>query len=355
MGLMQRLPSIVGARVPRASLVLALLLQVGCNTKVQQKPAILVAEPVSMSTEVLPGQEATELDRGIALIKNERYAEGIVLVEKSTKASAPDAEITYYLALAYQNTGRKQDAEAGYRRALELDAKLVDARVNLAAIYLEEPPQPERAIEVLEPAVALDPKAADIHLNLAFAYRLVKRLDKAAEHYRGALAVEEKLETRQMLVDVLFDAGKGPEFVVEQKRIVSAFGSNPKALAAIGARFAKFDAYEECAATFSKAIALEPKEPTYYLQRGLCRHELKEPELAVAADFKKTTELDPKNQAAFYYLAMAMLGAKDMGKAVEALEKAVRLGYETPYGKKANQQLEDIRTGGKSKKKKKPK
>ena len=78
-------------------------------------------------------------------------------------AHANDAKSTYYLALCLDQLGQRSEATEKYKRAILLDAKLIEPRVNLAAIYLEKPMKPRRAVEVLAPAAKLDPKAYDVH------------------------------------------------------------------------------------------------------------------------------------------------------------------------------------------------
>jgi tetratricopeptide (TPR) repeat protein len=323
--------------------ILAGTLAAACTPPRRPPPRpVLIAEPLPSFDGQTPGQGATDLDRGVALVQNERYADGIALIEKAFKTLPPDAESTYYLAYAYDRSGRRKEAEATYQRSIALDPKLVEPRINLAAMYLEEPPQAAKAIAVLEPAVALDPRAIDVHLNLAYANRLLKRLDVAAQHYRAALAIQEKVETRQMLADVLYDAGKTGELVLELKKLVPSFSRNAKALAAIAGRFAKAGAYAECASTFTKAIGLDGSDASFYLNRGLCRHELKEREEDVLADFERAVEADSKFQPAHYYMAMSLLQMKKLARAAEAFERAYKLGPDTTVGRKAKAQWDEL-------------
>ncbi|MBM4357483.1 MAG: tetratricopeptide repeat protein [Deltaproteobacteria bacterium] len=311
---------------------------IGCEPPMPPlSPPVLVAEPPASFDGRTPGQGTTDLDRGVALVQNERYAEGARLIERAMTSGLGDGESTYYLAFAYERMGNRKEAESYYLKTLQLDPQLVNARVNLAAMYLEEPLQPAKAITVLEPAVATEPKSADIRLNLAYAYRLEKNLPKAAEHYRASLAIEDKVETRQMLVDVLFDAGDTKEVVGEMKTLLPAFAKDAKAMAAFGGRFAKVRAYADCAAAFTKALELQPKNAGYHVNRGLCRHEVGDAEAEVAKDYEAAVDLEPKNQAAWYYLGMSQLLAEERSRGIEALEKAIRLGADTAFGKKAKE------------------
>ncbi|MBM4375029.1 MAG: tetratricopeptide repeat protein [Deltaproteobacteria bacterium] len=314
-----------------------------CAAPPRKRPRpVLIAEPLPSFDGQTPGQGATDLDRGVALVQNERYADGIALIEKAFKTVTPDAESTYYLGFAYDRVGRRREAEATYQQAITLDPKLVEARMNLGAMYLEDPPQPAKALAVLEPAVAIEPRAIDVNLNLAYANRLLKRLDQAANHYRAALASQDKVETRQMLADVLYDAGKMGELVLELKKLVPAFSRNAKALAAIAGRFAKAGSYADCAVTYTKVVALDGTDASSYLNRGLCRHELKEREEDVLADYERAVEADSKFQPAHFYMAMSLMQMKKLVRAAEAFEKAYKLGPDTTVGRKAKAHWDDL-------------
>lgn len=321
------------------------LLLAGCEPPPPVPPRpVLIAEPLpGMENDVL-GQERTDLDRGLGLIQNERYADGIALVEKALLSIKNDADAVYHLAYAYERTGRRSEAEATYMRAIAVDPKHTSSRINLAAMYLDEPARPERAVAVLEPAVALDPKATDVRLNLAYAYRLMKDYAKAVGQYRAALATEDKVQTRQMLADVLFDAGSKDELVVELQKLVPSFSKNAKALGAIAGRFAKAGSYGDCLGAAAKAIALDGNDPSFWVTRGLCRHELGESEDAVVTDFERAIEIDSKHQAAHYYAAMSYLRSKKKTKGIEALDRTMRLGLETPFGQKAKERYYSILT-----------
>lgn len=328
---------------PLALVVAAVSTSVGCTPPPAAPPRpVLIAEPLPSFDGQTPGQSATDLDRGVALIQNERFAEGAALIEKAFTVGSPDAESMYYLAFAYDQLGRRKEAEATFLRTLDLDPKHVAARINLGAMYLDEPAQPARAIAVLEPAVAADPKALEVQLNLAYAHRLLKHFDKAAQHYRAALALGEKVETRQMLADVLYDGGLMNELVPELKKLVTSFSRNPKALAALGGRFAKAGAYADCVSTFTKALALDTTDATSYLNRGLCRHELKEREDLILADYERAAEADPNYQPAFYYMGMSLLLSKKLSRAAEAFERAYRLGPDTTIGRKAKSHWDEL-------------
>ena len=97
-----------------------------------------------------------ELEEGIAIARQDVSGKALPLVAAGlTRApnSAPGHEA---LALAYHQVGRRAEAIASMRRAIELDAGMLSARIHLGKMLADEG-EFEAAVEELRQAVALDP------------------------------------------------------------------------------------------------------------------------------------------------------------------------------------------------------
>ncbi|MBK8257657.1 MAG: tetratricopeptide repeat protein [Polyangiaceae bacterium] len=105
-------------------------------------------------------------------------------------------ELDPSLAIAYTNLGnvcfRRGDeaaAEALYRRALTIDATQPEAQYNLGYVMLERG-QAREAIEFFKGALKSDPRFADAYFNLAMAYEQVEEPAKARPCWRKYLEIE---------------------------------------------------------------------------------------------------------------------------------------------------------------------
>jgi DNA-binding transcriptional MerR regulator len=105
-------------------------------------------------------------------------------------------ELDPWLAIAYTNLGnicfRRNDekqAEALYRRALEIDSAQPEAQYNLGYVMLERG-QAAEAIEFFRGAIESDPRFADAYFNLAMAYEQVGDPSKARPCWRKYLEIE---------------------------------------------------------------------------------------------------------------------------------------------------------------------
>jgi DNA-binding transcriptional MerR regulator len=102
------------------------------------------------------------------------------------------------LAIAYTNLGnirfRRGDdpgAEALYAEALGVDPKQPEAHYNIGYVALERG-DPERAIPHFEKAIAVDPRFADAHFNLAMALEQVDASARARPHWKRYLELEPR-------------------------------------------------------------------------------------------------------------------------------------------------------------------
>jgi Flp pilus assembly protein TadD/DNA-binding transcriptional MerR regulator len=100
------------------------------------------------------------------------------------------------LAIAYTNLGnirfRRGDepgAEKLYVRALELDARQPEAHYNLGYVMLERG-FASKAVMYFESAIKSDPRFADAHFNLAMAYEALSDRARARGHWKRYLEIE---------------------------------------------------------------------------------------------------------------------------------------------------------------------
>lgn len=105
-------------------------------------------------------------------------------------------ELDPALAIAYTNLGnvcfRRGDdaaAEALYRRALGIDAAQPEAQYNLGYVMLERG-QARESIDYFRGALKSDPRFADAYFNLAMAYEQVDEPAKARPCWRKYLEIE---------------------------------------------------------------------------------------------------------------------------------------------------------------------
>ena len=312
----------------RLTALLALLL-IGCA------PAKPTQQPQDEPTALLAPDN--DFDAGKQAVEGQRWQEAIGLFDKVLAGQPDKAEAVYYRALALDNMGKRDEAIAGYEKAAELDDQLLEPLLNLGAIYLEDPMQPEKALEVLKRAAKLDPGAGDVRENLAFALRLLKQNDKALEQYLEAIKLGDGPGVRMSLADLLLEMGKRDEATAHLDKATEGFAGNAGQLAAVAHLYGLAKSFAGCVKALDGAISAEPKSARHHVQRGVCHHGLKKEEDA-RADYARAIEIDARYQPAWYYTGLSHMKS-DKKKAKEALQKTVDIDASSKLGQRAKKLL----------------
>ena len=99
---------------------------------------------------------------------------------------------------------KRGEAAAAYRRALEIDPRLVPALINLANIHYTDDHLIE-AMALYERAVALEPDVFEGYFNLGNIHHDLGRYRAAEEHYLHALAVNPRYAEAHLYLAVALE------------------------------------------------------------------------------------------------------------------------------------------------------
>ena len=131
----------------------------------------------------------------------------------SASTSLPAAELVLE-AVEHHKGGRLDEAEAGYRAALEKEPDLPDA-LNLLGMIILDAGDSQQAARLFGRAAAAAPEVAQYHLNLGNAHSVARRYDRAvaalekaarldpsslAAHYNLGLAQLSRQQNEEALV-----------------------------------------------------------------------------------------------------------------------------------------------------------
>jgi Flp pilus assembly protein TadD len=321
--------------------LLALAALAACGAE-PQRDLVLTADPplATSGTSADDGVAETELARGTAYVKNEKYADAKEHFDKAI-AIKPSAVAWTYLGIADEKTGDRAGAEEAYKNALRLDPAFAEAAQNLGALYLDDPPRPDDAIAVLKPAIAKSADSARLLQNLGYAYGLKGDLDAAGKAYEAALAKGEDAQIRFAYGTLLVESKQPDRAAVELKKALDGAKDDPAMLASVGRLLGGVKAYGDCVRAFDRAIKLKAGEAELYVRRGTCKHELQD-EDGAQKDFEAAVKADPKFAPAHYYLGRSLLGQKKRQTGIGELEKASQLGGDGPIGKAAREKLDEL-------------
>jgi tetratricopeptide (TPR) repeat protein len=285
-----------------------------------------------------------KVKQGRDLIQQKDFAGAKAVLSAAVKDSPEDAQAAFYLGVAHESLAEAEPAIEMYRKALSLDAKLLEAAVNLSALLLDAQ-DAKGALEAANQGLKVDGKHAGLLMNRALALEAVGEKDEAVKAYAAAVeAAPDNVELRYAFAEVLAAGGRTDQALEELRKISS---DDPKVVAAVATQFGKLKAFSDCVGALDKVIKAKPM-PDLHVRRGVCRHELND-DAGAKADYDAALKLDPNFAAAHYYLGMHYKNKGDKKAALASLEKAAQLAGDSSLGKLAKKELEELKGGAKKK------
>lgn len=226
---------------------------------------------------------------------------------------------------------RLQEAEASYKRGLELNPKLIGLHVDLGNLYLLRLQKPSEAVGVYEAALNLDSSHAGAHYGLGSALVALGEIDRAETEFNeaGRLAPSNPLSFHAL--------GRIHAHHRNFDQATQAFSSALKARSTFfPALIARGDIYttqghdDKALKEYEAAVTLAPKLGTLQVKMGLLHERNHRFDEAVEA-FQTAITLDPKQVIA--YNNLAWISAEQNIRLENALtwaKKAVELAPKVP-------------------------
>jgi Flp pilus assembly protein TadD len=198
------------------------------------------------------------LDEARKDIDAQKYEAAIVPLQKFIAEKDDFAYAHFQLGYVYTALGRAKEARAEYERALQLDAKMSEAALNLGILLLNE--DPSAAAAPLAKAVDLLPTQSRPRTLLGLAYEKSGDLKNAATAYEGALALDPKdSETALHLGQLLIRQNRATEAEGRFRLVLVSEPESPAALLGL-AQSLEAEKKPEAAAAYQDYLKVRPDD-----------------------------------------------------------------------------------------------
>jgi tetratricopeptide (TPR) repeat protein len=183
----------------------------------------------------------------VVACQDEQFQQGVELARRAIANGPPQARVHNLLGQAQYRLGEPMEAIKNFDRAIALDANFADAHGNRANILVDAG-FPDEALKSFDRALALNPASGPDWLNRgALLQELGRHADALASFDKAVICGPEVAEAHVNCANALKDLG--------HLDAASGQTSSPR--------------FDEAAAAYSKAIALEPRMDEAYFGRGL--------------------------------------------------------------------------------------
>jgi tetratricopeptide (TPR) repeat protein len=270
----------------------------------QNTRAIALLEPFVKAN---PGATRAKLFLALGYAREEMYEQGRVVAAEAAAGIPGDHYAHYVLALNLYGLNRFEEAEARYKRSLEIKPDFADAHFQLGQLYARQPETLDQAKTSFEKALAAGYKTVEIHKELASISSKLNQYAAAIEHANAAVSLDANYaDAYFVLADALRKSGS-PEQAAEAMRKFQALNASAV----------------ERKERETKSRALYAEGMTLLQKDDLTK--------AYAA-FRTATEILPQLDAAHYRMAQLEYLGGDTPRALQSIRRALELNaFESEY------------------------
>ena len=225
----------------------------------------------------------------------------------------------FYEGLNLKEAGQYDAAFDAFSHCLAIDSTDAAVRYELCMFYMQLN-KPEKAIEVLKPAVEHRPDQFEYRMAFASISRSLGMFGEAAEAYRELVKdFPQKKELNYYLADALTQAGEIGEAIDALNVLEERVGMNEALSMQKYRLYSQLEQPEKAFKEIEKLATKFPMEARYPLIMGDLHLEKGELEQALAC-YQKAHEIDPSNP--YYIVSMANYYEASGDK--EAAEKEIK-------------------------------
>jgi tetratricopeptide (TPR) repeat protein len=238
----------------------------------------------------------------------------------------PEQEIqrNFQLAIQHHQAGRLAEAEGFYRQILSRVPNHPDA-LHLLGVLAGQAGRPNIGIDLINRAIAINPKTADYYCNLGEIYRRLGRLDEAIASSRRAIELRpDYVMAFSNLGVALRDSQKPNEAIEAFRRAIELGGNFAELYGNLGNALRDKGQLDAAIAAYEQAILLKPNYAQGFNNLGVALRDKKKLNEAAAA-IRRAIELEPNDAETHYNLGGILMEERELDAARDALAAAIRL------------------------------
>ncbi len=226
-----------------------------------------------------------------------RLADSFARIGAARDAKPGDAKLQVLYGEIAGAAQRPQEAEAAFRKAIEIDPNGLAAYTDLAGLLVVSGRGAE-AVATYERALEQSPKSGPLHLMLASLLEATGRLEDAMGHYEAAIAADPELAiAKNNLAYLMAERGKDLDRALDLAQEAKAkLPDNPNSADTLGWVLYKKNVPAAAITYLREAVGgLRPEDPSLPLVRhhlALAYEANEEPEQAIVALDQAVRELD---------------------------------------------------------------
>lgn len=215
----------------------------------------------AMEAEAVSSRAYTR--RGLALAGEGRFAEAEAAFRRVLEIRPGNARDHANLGGALARQGKLAEALEAYREAIRVEPREPSAHNNLA-MALADQGRLDEAADALAEAIRLDPAYAEAHDNLGLVRYRQRRFDEAVAHHERAIEIEPALtDAYSHLGTALAATGRLADAAERWRQALELDGRHLAALYNLGAALAQMGEHAVAVARLREGLRLAPNSSRF--------------------------------------------------------------------------------------------
>ena len=291
---------------------------------------------------VVPGHFFVRYDDGRTRFNIETTGGGNAASDEYyiSKFKVPEGDKTIYmknlgkmqsLGCLFNNLGNAYSGIGDYDKAMEIletavtiNPSLAESRMNLGNIYLKKGRYND-ATDQYQGAIEINPNDAKAHLNLGNAYFDRGRTADAIAEYKTAMGLDDNLVETYKSIALVY--AKQRQFLLALTELTRASRIQPgdaTIYCQLGDVYTQMGEYEKAMELYGRALKLKPNLAQAHYGQAMCcgRQGMVDKEIA---GYKKALEIDPRMVGALVNLGNVYVTRGDYDAAIEQYSKAIMI------------------------------
>ena len=237
---------------------------------------------------------------------------------------ASEALLDFQAAYAHDQAGRRDRAEALYRKVLQKAPDHADA-LHLLGLIAHERGRHQRSIQLIRRALAIMPDFPAAHANLGSALKAMGRRTEAVEAYNRAIALKPDYAVAHCnLAAVQLEQGAFAAALASANRAIALTPDLAEAHVNRADALIRLRRFEEAEAALRLALGLMPDRAATHSHLGAVLSELGRCDEAIASH-QRAIELQPSEPLLHYDLGRTLFQAQKLAASEASFRRALAL------------------------------
>jgi Tfp pilus assembly protein PilF len=234
------------------------------------------------TADVVPPEGATEptIENAQAALKDKRYLDAFDLFSAYVEAHPEKAWAHSMVGFSAWKAGLPEEAEAGFRAALERDPGHMRSRLDLARVVLDLG-RPGEALDLVSEAARRDPRNPEVQRMMGRVQHNLGDFEAAAQAYRRAVTLDPNDAWAMNNLGYLYlEQERWDDAVPPLARAVEVAGTVPLFRNNLGIALERLGHFDDAAASFQAALDADPGNAKVALNLSRVKGRPEDPALA---------------------------------------------------------------------------